>query len=157
MTFVNCFFVQYAYSGLDIKSLSNYFGRKVEYTLTSSSENYFVLHYVVSGGYAGSLKINNENISYDSRTNELSGNCARDFFKKQLSDSEAKNLELMIEQNNELFATNNVYSSQGADRYNHNLTMIIDSGEHYSTWKSSLGIPVSLAKIAEVYGLACKN
>lgn len=101
--FCKLFFVQYAYSGLDIKNLSNYFGRKVEYTLTSSSENYFVLHYVVSGGIAGNLP--EKNISYDSRTNELSGNCPMNSFKKQLSDSDAKNLELMIDQNIELFAT----------------------------------------------------
>lgn len=151
VTFVNCFFVQYAYSGLDIRNLSNYFGREVEYTLTSSSENYFILHYVRSGGYAGNLKINNINISYDSRTNELSGNCLGDPIEKQLSDSDAKNLELMIDQNNELFATNPVYLGKGADIHNYNLTVIIDSEEHYSTWSKDNRdiIPASLAKIEQ--------
>jgi hypothetical protein len=158
LSFVNCFFVQYADSGLDIKNLSNQFVRKVEFAFTSSSQNHFVLHYVEFGGLAGSL--NNKSISYDSRTNELSGIChtGEDFFKKQLSESDAKNLELMIDQNNVLFATNNVYSSQGADRINHNLTVINDSGEHHSTWQSNDGIPASLPKIAEeILGIACKN
>ena len=162
VTFINCFFPQSVYAGFDIKSLANSFERKAEaeYALISSTENYFTLHYLKSGGIGGNLNISNENITYDSKTNELSGICAgsNHSFNKTLSDSGVRNLELMIDQNKELFTTNNVYSSQGADLNNHNLTVINDSGEHYSAWKSSLGIPASLAKIAEeIHGIACKN
>jgi hypothetical protein len=160
VTFVHCFFVQHAYAGFDTKNLAHHFETKLEYTLTTYTDNYFTLHYLKSGGIGGNLNISNENITYDSKTNELSGICAgiNHSFNKTLSDSGVRNLELMIDQNKELFTTNNVYSSQGADRYNHNLTVINDSGEHYSTWKSSLGIPASLTKIAEeIHGIACKN
>lgn len=156
---VNCFFVQYAYSSLHNQYLADYFGKKVGYLLTSSGEYNFVLHYVVSGGFAGSLRINNENISYNSRTNELSGNCGKDFLNKHLSDSVANNLELMVYQNKD-FMTNRDYSSSqnAADRFNYNLTVTNDGREHYSTWTRSTDIPTNLSKIAkEIHRIACNS
>ena len=158
LIFVNCFFVPHAYASFDTKSPASHFERKIEYALSQSTDNDFTLHYVVSGGYAGSLNISKENITYNSKINEISGTCITDSVNKTLSDSEARNLELMIDQNKDLFTTNKVYPSKGADKYNHNLTVINEGSEHYTTWMSTLDIPANLTKIAkEIHGLACTN
>ena len=114
LIFVNCFFVPHTYASFDTKSLARHFERKFEYVLSQSTNNDFTLHYVVSGGIGGSLNMSKENITFNSKTNELSGTCVRDSINKTLSDSEVRNLELMIDQNKDLFTTNKVYSSKGA-------------------------------------------
>ena len=159
---LNLFFVEYGYASFNTKKITNQFERNVQYSLPLPffGKNYFVLQYEVSGGISGSLDRSTENITYDSKSNGLSGNCASEPVHGTLSDSDVKNLELMIHQNKELFTTSREYSSSqnGADRYNYNLTIANDGGEHYSTWMSNTDIPTNLTKIAEeIHRIACKK
>lgn len=158
---VNGYFVQDIYAkGFENKNLSNHSEKKIEYALTSSSENYFAFNYVKSGGQPGNIKKPSEKISYDSKTNELSGNFGFESFTMTLSDRDVENskgnvtnLEGIM-QSEEFLATKRVYpppNKNAINLFNYTLTVTLDGNEHRSTWTDRSNIPNVLTTIKDIF------